>query len=211
MKMKARWLEMLVLFALVPLAGLGAQHYLHQFLLPTLIALAALCLWLILQDPGFKRFRLVNSGNLPAALWRRRPAFIAGLCVSGILFFSFSDAHWFHLPTQETERWLILLVVYPLCSVIPQELIYRTFFFHRYKKIIPKKRTRAWLSALFFAWAHVIYGNWIAVAVAFGGGLLFAFTYAKSRSTLACVIEHSIWGLWLFSFGLGQYIDSGRL
>lgn len=209
--MKTRWIEMLVLFVLAPCAGLFFQQQLSTFLLPALISLAALCLWLILQDPGFKRFRLTNSANLPAALWRRRPAFIAGLCASGILFFSFSDASWFHLPMQETDRWLSLLIIYPLLSVAPQELIFRTFFFHRYKKIIPKKKIRAWLSAAFFAWAHIIYGNWIAVGVAFCGGILFAFTYAKSRSTLACVVEHSIWGLWLFSFGLGQYIDSGRL
>lgn len=211
MNRRARWLELVLLFALLPLAGLLLQQHLQRWLLPALCVLAGVCLVLILQDAGFKRFRLINSAKLGPALWRRRPAFALGLAASALLYATVSDANWFHLPAQDTGNWLLLLLVYPVFSVLPQELIYRTFFFHRYKKIIPRKYTRAWLSALAFAWAHIIYGNWVAVALAFGGGLLFAFTYAKSRSTLACVVEHSVWGLWLFSFGLGTYLDSGRL
>ena len=108
-------------------------------------------------------------------------------------------------------NWLMLIVLYPLVSVLPQELIFRTYFFHRYKKIIPDKRWRILLSAFTFSLAHLIYDNWIAVALAFVGGLMFAYTYAYTRSTLVCVLEHSVWGLWLFTLGLGQYLDAGAI
>ena len=50
-----------------------------------------------------------------------------------------------------------------------------------------------------------------AVSLAFIGGLLFAYTYAQSRSTFACVLEHSLWGIWMFTLGMGDYLDSGAL
>ncbi|AFU99078.1 CPBP family intramembrane glutamic endopeptidase [Simiduia agarivorans] len=208
---RARWLELIILFGLCPLVGFVGRHWLGSWMLPVLIGLAFACTWLILRDPGFKRFRLVNAGNLWPALKRRRAVFATGLAASALLFVSGAEAEWFRLPTQDTGSWLILLVAYPLLSVLPQELIFRTFFFHRYKKIIPSKKQRAWLSASVFAWAHIVYGNWVAVLLAFAGGVLFAFTYAKKRSTLACVVEHSLWGLWLFSFGLGEYLDANAL
>ncbi len=74
---------------------------------------------------------------------------------------------------------------------------------------MPKKAVRIVVSASVFALAHIVYANWTAVALAFLGGLLFAYTYAKSRSTVVCVIEHSLWGLWMFTLGIGSYLDSG--
>lgn len=207
---RARWLELILLFGLLPPLALAGRSWLAPWLLPSLVLLAALCLWLILQDPGFKRFRLVNARQLWPALKRRRAAFLTGLAMSALLYASLSHQPWFRLPTEQTTDWLALLVIYPLFSVLPQELIFRTFFFHRYKKIIPRKRTRAWLSAAVFAWAHLIYGNALAIVLSGIGGILFAFTYAKTRSTLACVVEHSVWGLWLFSFGLGHWLDSSQ-
>ncbi|RXF06757.1 CPBP family intramembrane glutamic endopeptidase, partial [Pseudoalteromonas sp. PS5] len=82
-------------------------------------------------------------------------------------------------------------------------------FFHRYKRILPNKNNRVILSALVFALAHCVYDNVIAIFLSFVGGLLFAYTYAHSRSLAVCVLEHSLWGLWMFTIGIGQYLDSG--
>lgn len=67
------------------------------------------------------------------------------------------------------------------------------------------------VSATVFALAHIVYANLIAVCLAFLGGLLFSYTYAQSRSTFVCVIEHSLWGIWMFTLGIGGYLDSGAL
>jgi len=76
---------------------------------------------------------------------------------------------------------------------------------------MPKKSVRIILSATVFALAHIVYANLIAVCLAFLGGLLFSYTYAQSRSTFVCVIEHSLWGIWMFTLGIGSYLDSGAL
>lgn len=116
------------------------------------------------------------------------------------------QGHWFTLPRENLTDWLMLLLLYPLLSVIPQELIFRTYFFHRYKRIMPSKWLRIIISASVFALAHIVYANWVAVSLAFIGGLLFAYTYAQSRSTFACVLEHSLWGIWMFTLGMGILI-----
>ncbi|MEO2266135.1 CPBP family intramembrane glutamic endopeptidase [Pseudoalteromonas sp. YIC-656] len=206
-----RWLELLGVFILLPLVGFAARAHLQNWLIPALITLTAFCCFILLTDPHFKRFRLTSLGQFAAVRKRIATFFMVGALLSGVLYGIINQDNWFSYPLESPASWLMLLVLYPLLSVLPQELIFRTYFFHRYKRIIPSKTARVWLSAAVFALAHMVYGNLIAVALAFAGGLLFSYTYAQSRSTAVCVLEHSIWGLWMFTLGIGSYIDSGAI
>ncbi|MCH2056269.1 MAG: hypothetical protein MK214_06560 [Thalassotalea sp.] len=38
-------------------------------------------------------------------------------------------------------------------------------------------------------------------------GYCFSKTYTVSRSTLLVALEHSLWGAWVFTLGLGHYFD----
>ena len=203
-----RWLEMLGIFLLLPLLALPFRQQLQLWLIPVLLLLALYCYGMISRDASFKRFRLLNAAQVAPLLRRRLPVFVLGALLCLLLYSLLGDGPWFAMPSESPKNWLLLLVLYPLLSAWPQELIFRTFFFHRYKKIIPRKKHRMLLSAALFGFAHVVYGNWVAILLALLGGLLFAYTYAKTRSTLACVVEHSIWGIWLFTLGLGHYLDS---
>lgn len=200
-----------MLFGVTPLLIVYFRQALGGYLLAVVMSLAIYCYTLISRDSSFKRFRLLNADEIRPLLHRRLPIFVLGGLLCLLLFQLLDGNKWFHLPRSATTNWLLLLLIYPLFSVWPQELIYRTFFFHRYKKIVPNKMHRMALSAIWFGFGHIIYGNVAAVLLAFIGGLLFAYTYATTRSTLACVVEHSIWGTWLFTVGLGQYIDSQTL
>ncbi|ATC94287.1 CPBP family intramembrane glutamic endopeptidase [Pseudoalteromonas tunicata] len=206
-----RWFELIAVFIVLPLIGYLMKDQLKLLLIPTLLLLTVWCCFLLLKDPKFKRFRLTNVAQLSVAKKRILTFFSAGVVFSCAFYALLNQEKWFQLPLESPLNWLMLIVFYPLVSVMPQELIYRTYFFHRYKKIIPDKRWRILLSASTFSLAHIIYDNWVAVLLSFAGGLMFAYTYAHSRSTFACVVEHSIWGLWLFSLGLGQYLDSGAI
>jgi len=62
-----------------------------------------------------------------------------------------------------------------------------------------------------FALAHLFFSNWIAALLSLGGGLLFARTYAHSRSTLLTTVEHGLWGDALFTIGLGWYFYGGSI
>ncbi|MCQ8877006.1 CPBP family intramembrane metalloprotease [Pseudoalteromonas shioyasakiensis] len=206
-----RWFEFTLIFIALPILGFSLRAHLANWLIPALIILMSVCGMLLLGDPHFKRFRLTSLGEFSAVKRRLFSFFFIGALFSGVFYSIMNQGNWFIMPRTSFNDWLLLLVLYPLLSVLPQELIFRTYFFHRYKRIMPNKTVRIVISAAVFALAHIVYANWVAVLLAFLGGLLFSYTYAQSRSTFVCVIEHSLWGLWMFTLGIGQYLDAGAL
>jgi membrane protease YdiL (CAAX protease family) len=204
-----RWLEFTLIFVSLPLLGFFLRAYLANWLIPALIILMAVCGMLLLSDPHFKRFRLTSLGQFSAVKRRLFSFFFLGALFSGMFYGIMNQENWFSLPRNSFNDWLMLLLLYPILSVMPQELIFRTYFFHRYKRIMPSKTVRIIVSASVFALAHIVYANVLAVLLAFLGGLLFSYTYAQSRSTFVCVIEHSLWGLWMFTLGLGNVLNAG--
>ena len=206
---QSRWFEFTLIFVSLPLLGFFLRAYLANWLIPALIILMTVCGMLLLSDPHFKRFRLTSLGQFSAVKRRLFSFFFLGALFSGMFYGIMNQENWFSLPRNSFNDWLMLLLLYPILSVMPQELIFRTYFFHRYKRIMPSKTVRIIVSASVFALAHIVYANVLAVLLAFLGGLLFSYTYAQSRSTFVCVIEHSLWGLWMFTLGLGDVLDAG--
>ena len=102
------------------------------------------------------------------------------------------------------------MLAYPVLSVVAQELVFRTFFFHRYG---PLFRGHKWLAIVVngaaFGFAHIIFGNIIAVLGTFVVGCLLAYRYYESRSFLAVWFEHSLYGCLVFSVGLGRFFFTG--
>lgn len=206
-----RWFEFTLIFVSLPLLGFLLRANLANWLIPALIILMAVCSMLLLSDPHFKRFRLTSLGEFSAVKRRLFSFFFLGALFSGMFYGIMNQENWFSMPRNSFYDWLMLLLLYPILSVMPQELIFRTYFFHRYKHIMPSKTVRIIVSASVFALAHIVYANILAVLLAFLGGLLFSYTYAQSRSTFVCVIEHSLWGLWMFTLGLGDVLDAGAI
>ena len=97
------------------------------------------------------------------------------------------------------------MIFYPVWSAFTQEVIYRTYFFHRYGAAIPNEKVLALVNGLLFGFLHIIFRNWVAVIGATLMGLLWAFSYLKHRSLLVVSIEHSIVGDMLYTFGLGFF------
>ncbi len=102
--------------------------------------------------------------------------------------------------------WVVILFVYSLLSVYPQELLYRTFFFQRYQSLIKNEKLFIFLNAIIFSLGHLFFKNTLVIVLTFLGGLLFAFTYNKTKSTLLVSIEHAIYGCWLFTVGMGSML-----
>lgn len=102
------------------------------------------------------------------------------------------------------------MILYPVVSVYPQELIYRAFFAHRYAALLPLEGTRVVVGAALFALGHVFFPRpWIAMSLTFVGGLLFGYHYEESRSLLLASIEHALFGQLCFTVGLARYFYSG--
>ncbi|MFK7840334.1 MAG: CPBP family intramembrane glutamic endopeptidase [Bdellovibrionales bacterium] len=104
-----------------------------------------------------------------------------------------------------------LLVMYPLISALPQEFIFCSFFFERYKKFFTSDKAMIIASAIVFAYAHVLYINWIAPFLSLIAGIIFATTYAKTKSLALVTIEHGLYGNVLFLVGLGWYFYGGAV
>jgi uncharacterized protein len=109
----------------------------------------------------------------------------------------------FTLPRQRPLFWAIIMVLYPLLSVWPQEMLYRSFLFHRFRPLFRSDLALILVSAIAFGFAHIIFLNWIAIAMTIAGGLLFARDYARHHSLPLTCLEHSLYGCLIFTIGLG--------
>lgn len=112
-------------------------------------------------------------------------------------------------PAERPLVWCMVMVLYPLLSVIPQEMIYRVFFCERYAPIFPSERMMLVASGLAFGHAHVMFNNWVAYSMSLVGGLIFAHTYLRHKSAALVWAEHALYGCFLFTIGLGWYFYSG--
>jgi len=100
--------------------------------------------------------------------------------------------------------------VYLLVSV-PSGNYYRAFIFHRYAHLFSSNTAVVHLSAIAFAFGHIIYLNPVSFILALCGGYIFSFTYARTKSVFLVYIEHLLYGTLLYTIGFGTYFYSGVL
>jgi hypothetical protein len=111
----------------------------------------------------------------------------------------------FSFPAQRPVLWLAVMCLYPVLSVVPQEFLFRTFFFQRYARFFPEPWPMIIISGLSFGFVHIIFHNWIAPILSIIGGLMFAHSYRQHRSLKWAVIEHAAYGCMLFTVGVGIF------
>ena len=201
--------EFLVLFVALPLAYRFSPVRFPA--LPLLWLAGGYAGWQLIHDPRFDRARLWGTGQLAPHLASIVQIFA---CVAAILWlgvrlltpqleWSFVRAH--------PAFWSAVMIAYPVISVYPQGLLYRAFFFERYGTLFPGRATMIVASAAAFAFMHIVFRNWLAVALTFAGGLLFAYRYAQTSSLATSCFEHALYGCYIFTVGLGQYFYHGTI
>lgn len=207
-----RALEFALVFIGLPLLLAWQGEAMRRWLLPQILLIAALMLVTLWRDPSFDRRQL----RLWPTRWQPCLTRIVLLLVLGgatvlALALQFPQVEPFDFPRRHPAFWLLVMLLYPLVSVVAQELVFRVFLFHRYRGLFPAPWALVLASAAVFALAHAQLGNAVAPALSLVGGLLFAYTYARSRSLPLVVLEHGLWGDWLFTLGLGAYFYGGHL
>jgi CAAX protease family protein len=130
---------------------------------------------------------------------------IIALITTAFVWFTNKDVL-FHVILNKPKLWIIILFVYSFLSVYPQELIYRTFFFQRYNSFFKNSNLLLFVNAIVFSLGHIFFRNTLVLVLTFLGGLLFAYTFSKTKSTLLVSIEHAIYGCWLFTVGMGSML-----
>jgi membrane protease YdiL (CAAX protease family) len=131
------------------------------------------------------------------------PRFAVVTLLIGLFTWLFYPELFFRLAIEKPLFWATVVLLYPLLSVVPQEITFRRFFYHRYAALFGRGAMVA--NAALFSYIHIAFGNLIAVAFTFVGGLLFAATYEKRRSVLLVSIEHALYGIAIYTFGLGVF------
>lgn len=148
--------------------------------------------------------------------WRRIPWGEAGVLVMVTLVSGLAILWWtrpeaiFQIPRHRPQFLLLIWSLYPLLSALPQELIFRPLFFHRYGPILPRGQGALLLNAAVFAFAHLMYWSWVVAAFTFVGGWVFARAYV-TRGFPAAWALHAIAGNTLFAVGMGAYFYSGNV
>ena len=110
----------------------------------------------------------------------------------------------FIFPKTNFKLWLIVIFIYPFLSVIPQELVYRVFFFQRYFPNINRFYFPMFLNLVVFAYGHLVFSNMHAIIITAIVSPIFTYAYLK-KSFLTCVILHTLGGQIIFTLGLGKY------
>ena len=177
--------------------------------IPALWLVATYCLSRLLTNTTFDRSRLWNSAPLFNSIPMILAMFAAGalLVWAGVYFVA--PGLLFNFIRRAPAFWAILMVLYPVLSVYPQGIVYRTFFFERYRALFPNPATLIMRSAAAFSFVHIIFRNPIAVGFTLIGGVIFAWRYAETGSLLTSSFEHALYGCWMFTIGLGDYFYKG--
>lgn len=178
-------------------------------MIPTLLVAFVGCLLFLLFDRRFNKRNLWRPRRLPKEAPRIALFFLAGAVGMAGVVLLLAPEQFLSFPRRNTRVWAIIMVLYPIFSVYPQELVYRTFLFHRYKPLFRSQTALILASAFAFGLMHIVFHHWLSVAMTFAGGLLFAWTYARTRSTLAASVEHALYGCFVFTVGLGSFFYSG--
>lgn len=204
--------EFSLVFLGLPLLAWWQSEALRRWIIPQILLFAALCLVILWRDPAFDR-RVLSSfpHRWRPCLVRIGLLFLAGGAAVTAWAAWRGEIELFRLPRERPGLWLLVLLLYPLVSALAQEVIFRVFVFHRYRALFATPGRLIAASAAAFALAHLILGNWQAPALSLMGGLLFAWTYARTRSLPLVALEHGLWGDWLFTLGLGRYFYGGHL
>ena len=201
------WVGFAILYLVTPLVVAGVAR--GASVLPVLWVVALGVCTALLVDPHFDRACLFSwrgtRRHLPQILAR------AGLLavVSAAALMILAPQQLFDLPRRNIRLWALVMCCYPLLSVVPQAVIYRVLFFHRFGVLFRSRYVLYLVSGAAFSLAHLVFANVWAMVLTFVGGVLLARTYDQTRLMPLTCLEHALYGNVCFTIGLGRYLCHG--
>ncbi len=194
-----------IVLRLLPIVSRETGFRLTPPLIPFLITLAGIMLILLLRTTPFRLVDLVDLSSPTRRDWRRmviRLAILAAVLTAALLWVRPEGL--LRFPRERTRLWLMVMMLYPLLSVMPQGIIYRACFHYRYAPMFPRALQTA-VAAAVFSLAHLPFANVYALAFTFAGGWMFLVSYRRTRSLLFAAVEHALYGNFIFTIGWGEY------
>lgn len=208
-------IELLVLFAAIPIA-LALKPL---FPISALLLLAGLVYAAFISKDIFlegqwrdllrcikRAASLPNLRDFKPQMIRVGILLVLFILISGFYMAMHRPNDFLHPINNNISLWLFITGMYALMSVLPQEFLYRSFFFKRYGSLFSNQWSLILTNAALFSLAHLMFYNALVMALTFAGGFLFAYTYHQTRSYWLVSIEHFIYGWWLYSVGMGEML-----
>ncbi|XPV67595.1 MAG: CPBP family intramembrane glutamic endopeptidase [Halarcobacter sp.] len=194
-----KYIEFLTFFIILPLLFFFKIISL-KLLIPILWLVALYSIYILLKTKTIMSFKMFDLNELKLILIR--------FILISMLVFLFTKTFYsellFVFVKENFLFYILVMFLYPLLSVVPQEIIFRKFFLFRYKENLSTKYF-VLVNAIVFGFIHIVFSNYIAVVFSLIGGFIFMSTYLKTRSfTLVC-IEHALYGNMIFTIGLGNF------
>lgn len=209
-KRALRVAEMLAIYVTLPVgiwALAGTVNPLPILWVAGLVAFFAL--WF---DPRFDR-RVMKGFPEPAKnLTRAAMIALPAAGLMAVLLWTLRPEAIFRFPLERTGLWaFVVFLFYPVFSVIPQTILYRVLWFHRYDAAVGGGRRSLLIGAAVFGLGHIVFGHWVPVVLTFVGGLLMLWRFERTRSLWVSVLEHALLGGLAFTIGYGVYLYHGSV
>jgi membrane protease YdiL (CAAX protease family) len=201
--------EYVLVFLALPL--LYVLDWVPLPVIPALWLLAAICLAWLVRAHDFESSRLWDARRLGDRIGLVVLPFLVAAPLLLLITVLVAPERLFGFVRQRPAIWALVMVLYPLLSAYPQGIVYRSFIFHRYRRLFPGRWARIAASAVAFSAVHVVFENWIAPSLSLLGGALFAWTYERTGSALLATLQHALFGCFLFTIGLGWYFYAGSV
>ncbi len=202
--------ELLILAVVIPTIVIAYKLAPKLLLFLWLTTIYCIVIYSFIASPNWREvwnWRAVTKDNL-------NPILIRWLIVTLLLLiftWGLFPEKLFQIQRERPHVLAVILFAYPILSALPQEFIFCTYFFKRYQRFFGSGQMMLLASAIVFAYAHVLFINWVAPLLSLCAGLIFAHTYQTRQSLALVTIEHALYGNSLFFIGLGWFFWGGSV
>lgn len=196
-------LEFTLLFFGAPLYIYFEPNLIHPsiLVLPILIGIFIY----LKRLPDFKFKGLVKFSVSKKEVLFHSLTFVVVTSVMITIIYFFDRDNLFNLLRSNPFILLMLCIFYPLFSAYGQEIIYRTFLFHRYRNLFKTNSILILASGISFSFVHIVYYSHLSIILTLILGVYLARTYLDTKSVLFVAILHGAYGNMVFFIGMGNY------
>jgi hypothetical protein len=152
-------IEIFVFFIIIPIILIPINSNIAMFSALTAVAIICVCYL------KYKKVALINLKDFRFDQYLKIIFYKFLIVAALILTFSyfFDPSKFLNLPRSDFFLWLLIMILYPILSAFPQEIVYRSFFFKRYGNLFKNKKVLIFVNAFLFSFAHIIYLNPIVI------------------------------------------------
>lgn len=199
--------EFFILFFFFPFIVFTEWFFIPR--IPALIAVTLYSLIILIKSKTFNTRKLLRFDFTKRELKTVLLRALAVLFLLTLLTWLLEPQNLFLFVNKRPLLWFAVMCLYPFFSAYPQEILYRAFLFDRYRQLFSKRLIMIAASTIAFSFLHIIYDNPYAIVLTLLGGYLFSKTYDRSKSLTLVSIEHALYGMIIFTTGLGMYFYEG--